>query len=54
VFDNMKTPSTYQDLFPADAEMNDLRQWDRLEQENPNTFIGMYKFWCQKNNRHSN
>jgi len=23
--------------------------WDQFEKANPNTFSGMYKFWCQKN-----
>lgn len=32
---------------PDDADMTDLRNWDRFEQEHPDTFIGMYVFWCQ-------
>jgi hypothetical protein len=25
-----------------------LRDWARLETENPDTFFGMYQFWIQK------
>ena len=31
----------------------DLTQWISFEEYNPDTFIGMYQFWCQKVNTHS-
>ncbi len=37
----------YQARFPEDPHLNDLDRWDRFEQEQPDTFIGMYVFWCQ-------
>ena len=35
----------------TNAEENDpydLDKWNIYEEANPNTFIGMYQFWCQK------
>ena len=26
----------------------DLDNWDQYERNNPNSFAGMYQFWCQK------
>ena len=49
VFDNMKTPNAYRAHFPEDEEMKSLPLWAQFEKLYPNTFIGMYKFWCQKN-----
>jgi tetratricopeptide (TPR) repeat protein/SAM-dependent methyltransferase len=37
--------------FPADAARTNLENWAALEQENPDTFIGMYQFWVQKRPR---
>ena len=48
-FDNVKTPNTYRAHFPEDKEMKSLPLWAQFEKLYPNTFIGMYKFWCQKN-----
>jgi hypothetical protein len=28
--------------------MTSLDRWDQIEQENPDTFAGMYQFWLQK------
>lgn len=41
-------PSLYQQRFPDDPDMRNLDNWDALERENPDTFIGMYNFWCVK------
>jgi len=49
VFDSLKTPNRYRDHFPGDKEMKNFLLWDQFEKANPNTFSGMYKFWCQKN-----
>ena len=49
VFDSLKTPNLYREHFPADHDMKNLLLWDQYEKLYPNTFIGMYKFWCQKN-----
>jgi len=36
----------YLKQFPDDAQMTNLDNWDRLEQENPSIFDGMMQFWC--------
>ncbi len=33
---------------PQDPDMTDLSSWAAFEERNPDTFIGMYQFWCQK------
>ena len=29
-------------------DLYDLYKWQRFEEANPDTFAGMYQFWCQK------
>ena len=29
-------------------DLYDLDKWNTFEQDSPNTFAGMYQFWCQK------
>jgi tetratricopeptide (TPR) repeat protein/SAM-dependent methyltransferase len=48
VFDSLKTPGMYREHFPVDRNMKNLLLWDKYEKLYPNTFTGMYKFWCQK------
>ena len=31
-----------------ESSIHDLQEWDSLESNNPNLFIEMYQFWCQK------
>ena len=38
----------YLQLNPEDRSMTDLGKWDAFEQQYPDTFLGMYVFWCQK------
>jgi tetratricopeptide (TPR) repeat protein/SAM-dependent methyltransferase len=38
----------YQSSFPSDRLMTDLNNWSIFEQRRPETFSGMYQFWCQK------
>jgi tetratricopeptide (TPR) repeat protein/SAM-dependent methyltransferase len=35
-------------MFPDAGAVTALDRWDLFEQENPNTFAGMYQFWVQK------
>jgi len=28
--------------------MSDLECWDAFERDHPDTFGGMYQFWCQR------
>ena len=39
----------YRALFGGDRFLRDLDRWHRLEVEKPDTFVGMYQFWLQKN-----
>lgn len=39
---------SYQHFFPDDPMLNDLDNWERLEQDNPNLFTGMYQLYLQK------
>lgn len=39
--------AAYQRLFPQDGTATNLALWDQFEAQHPNTFIGMYLFWCQ-------
>jgi len=43
-----QTKQRYRERFPKDPNMVDLDAWYRFEQLNPQTFAGMYVFWCQK------
>lgn len=38
----------YRERFPEDHAATDLSQWQIFENENPDTFAGMYQFWIQK------
>lgn len=41
-------PRRYRAENPDDPNATDLRRWARFEQANPETFLGMYVFWCRK------
>lgn len=38
----------YKQRFPDDRAATNLGQWQIFENENPDTFAGMYQFWIQK------
>jgi tetratricopeptide (TPR) repeat protein/SAM-dependent methyltransferase len=38
----------YRSRFPEDRAATNLAQWQLFENENPDTFVGMYQFWIQK------
>ncbi|TLS75312.1 tetratricopeptide repeat protein [Mariprofundus erugo] len=38
----------YQARFPEDRALISFENWKQFEQENPDTFFGMYEFWLQK------
>lgn len=38
----------YRARFPGDHAATDLSRWQVFENENPDTFAGMYQFWIQK------
>ena len=46
-FEDQKLILDFQKYFHADDQY-DLNKWDIYEKENPNSFMNMYQFWCQK------
>ena len=40
--------SAYKLRFPEDLAATNLANWQIFENENPDTFIGMYQFWVQR------
>jgi tetratricopeptide (TPR) repeat protein/SAM-dependent methyltransferase len=42
----------YRSRFTDDPAATNLRNWACFEADNPDTFLGMYKFWIQKPNSH--
>jgi len=38
----------YRSRYAADVSLANLDNWQRFEQEFPDTFIEMYNFWCRK------
>jgi len=38
----------YRACFPDDPCATNLKNWARFEADNPDTFVGMYRFWIQK------
>ena len=45
---NPQTLQAYKRRFPDDRAATNLVQWQVFENENPDTFFGMYQFWIQK------
>jgi SAM-dependent methyltransferase len=43
-----RVPDRYRQENPEDPLMTDLARWDIYERRHPDTFLGMYQFWCQK------
>ena len=41
--------SKYLTNYPEDEKLINLENWKKYELNNPNTFLGMYNFWCYKN-----
>ena len=39
----------YNAKFPDDPQHLNLENWHQFELDNPDTFKGMYQFWCSKN-----
>lgn len=43
-----KVLAQYAAAFPTDTAGSSLENWHKFEQAHPDTFIGMYQFWCRK------
>ncbi len=46
--ENGKTLRAFRESYPDRHAEASLSQWHRFELENPDTFRGMYQFWCRK------
>ncbi len=38
----------YSQMFPDDTSMTNLEHWNEYEHRYPDTFTGLYQFWCRK------
>ena len=47
-FENTNFVSIFREFHGKGVDVCDLVLWDELEQSRPDTFSGMYQFWCQK------
>ena len=45
--ESAETRTAYKKAFPEDPKMLNLDNWAGFEEQNPDTFRGMYQFWCQ-------
>ena len=47
-FENKKAISNFRDFHGEIADIRDLTLWHQYEESEPQAFVGMYQFWCQK------
>ena len=47
-FEGEDTNKQFEVFHGEAADPYDLTQWHQFEESNPDTFFGMYNFWCQK------
>tara|TARA_Y100000590_G_C15696689_1_gene1005382 strand:- start:408 stop:2306 length:1899 start_codon:yes stop_codon:yes gene_type:complete len=47
-FSNSLIKAKYKEFYNSDIKNLNLENWHNFEKENPDTFIGMYKFWVRK------
>ena len=47
-FENKDVISNFRELHGKEADIYDLELWHQFEERNPQAFVGMYQFWCQK------
>jgi len=47
-FDKQIIVQSFKLTNPISDDLYDLNKWNVFEEANPDTFIGMYQFWCQK------
>ena len=45
---SVTSANLYLEKFPDDRDMSNLDNWHHLEQAHPETFNGMYDFYCRK------
>ena len=47
-FESRNIVAAFKKRFGEEADACDLVLWHEFEEGNPDTFLGMYQFWCQK------
>ena len=47
-FETPQIVSDFKQTNNVKEDLYDLDKWQEYEQVNPNVFVGMYQFWCQK------
>ena len=47
-FESVKINKLFKEKYPDDEKLYDLNYWNKFEMQYPDTFLGMYQFWCQK------
>ena len=45
---NQDTLKKFKSSFPQKGALTSLSHWHQFERKNPDTFSGMYQFWCKK------
>ncbi len=43
---DVQVSARFTEMFPGADALTDLALWERFEELHPDTFIGMYQFWC--------
>jgi hypothetical protein len=47
-FESKEIVSDFKQSNPDPGHLFDLDKWHSYEEANPNKFLGMYQFWCQR------
>ena len=47
-FESVKINKLFKEKYPDHEKLYDLNYWNDFEIQYPDTFLGMYQFWCQK------
>jgi SAM-dependent methyltransferase len=47
-FENTDAISNFREFHGKEVDIYELEIWHQYEERNPQTFAGMYQFWCQK------
>jgi SAM-dependent methyltransferase len=45
---NQSAMKRFKDIYPKETDLTSLALWHEFEQQHPDTFIGMFQFWCIK------
>ena len=46
-----RTLGKFKESHPGGDALTSLSKWHEFERDNPDTFVGMYQFWCLKPGR---